>query len=99
MHEAGAAVLRVAPEKFWDFSAVLYNRQSEFFDVAVVNETRNNTYRRLAKVAAEAGVNEKQVFDLLTVDESPAGKEDLNSGNGVTNDIKRMVKVGGRTVC
>lgn len=87
-------VLRVAPEKFWDFSAALFNRQTEFFDVAVVNETRNNTYRRLAKVAAEAGVNEQQVFDLLTVDENPASKEDLNSGNRVTDDVKRMVKVG-----
>ncbi|KAL8894842.1 MAG: hypothetical protein Q9207_008396, partial [Kuettlingeria erythrocarpa] len=31
-HEAGAAVLRLAPEKFWDFSKALFDRQKEFFD-------------------------------------------------------------------
>jgi hypothetical protein len=36
--QAGAAVLRLAPEKFWQFSAALFQNQAEFFDVSVVNE-------------------------------------------------------------
>ncbi|KAJ5092230.1 hypothetical protein NUU61_007100 [Penicillium alfredii] len=91
-HEAGAAVLRVTPEKFWDFSAALFKRQTEFFDVSVVNETRNKTYERLAKIAGEVGVDQKKVLDLLIISETPRDDGQLNSGNQVTNDIKWMVK-------
>lgn len=92
-HEAGAAVLKVAPEKFWEFSRALFKQQTEFFDVNVVNETRNDTYRRLARIAANVGVDEKRVLDLLIVSDKPGEDGSLNSGNGVTNDIKLMTKV------
>jgi len=88
VHEAGAAVLKVAPEKFWEFSAVLFKRQAEYFDEKVVNETRNNTYKRLAALAATVGIDEKKIFDLLVIKEG----DGLNKGNGVTNDIKLLVK-------
>jgi protein-disulfide isomerase len=91
-HEAGAAVLRLAPEKFWDFSSALFERQTEFFDVSLVNETRNKTYERLAKVAGSVGLDESKVLDLLKVSESPGEEGQLNIGNQVTNDIKLMVK-------
>lgn len=97
-HEAGAAVLKIAPEKFWDFSAALFEQQTEFFDVSVVNETRNNTYERLAKIAASVGVDEHKVLDLLTVSATPGAGGELNSGNQVTNDIKLMIKVCARLV-
>ena len=92
-HEAGAAVLRLAPEKFWDFSAVLFKRQVEFFDVNVVNETRNKTYERLAQIARSVGVDDQEFLNLLTVPETPGGDGQLNMGNQVTNDIKWMVKM------
>lgn len=92
-HEAGAAVLKVAPEKFWEFSRALFRQQTEFFDVNVVNETRNDTYRRLARIAASVGVDEKRVLDLLIVSDKPGEDGSLNNGNGVTNDIKLMTKV------
>lgn len=60
-HEAAYAVLQVQPDKFWTFSEKLFEKQKEFFDVSVVNEGRNKTYERLAKVAAEVGVEEKKV--------------------------------------
>ncbi|KAL1982311.1 hypothetical protein VTN96DRAFT_1469 [Rasamsonia emersonii] len=91
-HEAGAAVLKVAPEKFWEFSRALFRQQTEFFDVNVVNETRNDTYRRLARIAASVGVDEKRVLDLLIVSDKPGEDGSLNNGNGVTNDIKLMTK-------
>lgn len=92
-HEAGAAVLKIAPEKFWDFSAALFKGQAEFFDANTARETRNQTYQRLAKVAGQVGINESQVFELLKVNENTADQGKLHDGNQVTNDIKQMVKV------
>ncbi|KAL2373840.1 hypothetical protein BDBG_00973 [Blastomyces gilchristii SLH14081] len=91
-HEAGVAVLKLAPEKFWPFSAALFAKQAEFFDVNVVNEKRNDTYMRLAKIGAEVGVDEGAMLQLLTVSDQPDKDGGLNIGNGVTNDLKVMVK-------
>lgn len=91
-HEAGYAVLKLSPEKFYDFSEVLFERQKEFFDVSVVNETRNNTYKRLAKIAGEVGVDEGKVYELLKIGEEPGEDGSLNSGNGVTDAVKVQVK-------
>lgn len=59
----------------------------------VVNEVRNDTYKRLAKLAASVGIDEKKFYELLVIPEKPAEDGSLNIGNGVTNDIKVMVKV------
>ncbi|KAL4927940.1 DsbA family protein [Aspergillus undulatus] len=79
-HEAGAAILKIAPHKFWEFSAALFERQVEFFDVNVVNETQS------------VGVNRKDILELLIVAEKPDENGQLNTGNKVTNDIKLMIK-------
>lgn len=92
VHEAAAAVLKIAPERFWQFSADLFKHQEEFFDVNVVNETRNKTYERLAKIAGGVGVDERQVLELLTIKEKSDNGQ-LNSGNQVTSDIKLMVRL------
>lgn len=93
MHETGLAVLRLAPEKFWAFSGELFAVQTEFYDISVVNETRNNTYRRLAKVAAKVGVSEDEVYNLLAIPEKVGEDGSLNKGNGVTNDLKVVTKM------
>lgn len=93
MHEAGAAVLKTNPDKFWDFSKALFDKQTDFFDVNVVNETRNKTYERLAKIAGEVGVDSKKIYQLLEVSDKPDKDGNTNTGNGVTDDIKIMVKV------
>lgn len=60
----------------------------------VVNETRNQTYRRLAKLAGTVeGVEEERVYGLLEVGDQPGEDGGLNVGNGVTDDVKLMVKV------
>lgn len=98
VHEAGAAVLRLAPDKFYDFSAALFDKQTEYFDVSVVNETRNATYKRLAKLAASsAGVKEDEVYGLLEIPDKPGEDGALNSGNKVTDDVKVMVKTNRMT--
>lgn len=92
-HEAGVAVLQSAPKSFWAFSAKLFEQQTDFFDVNVVNETRNDTYKRLAKLAGSVhGVDEKTVLDLLLVSDKASDDGSLNVGNKVTNDLKFMVK-------
>ncbi|KAK6368198.1 hypothetical protein LTS17_009939 [Exophiala oligosperma] len=93
VHEAGAAVLQTAPKSFWAFSEKLFQQQTDYFDVNVVNEVRNDTYRRLAKLAGTVdGVDEKTILDLLLVPVKPDDDGGLNIGNKVTNDVKLMVK-------
>ncbi|KAF2736639.1 hypothetical protein EJ04DRAFT_462697 [Polyplosphaeria fusca] len=93
-HEAGIAVLQLAPPaKFLDFSAALFERQAEFFDANVVNETRNATYKRLAAIAGGVGVDEKGVYERLEISDRPGEDGGLNGGNGVTADVKVLVKM------
>lgn len=92
VHEAGVAVLQTHPDKFWDFSKALFDKQTDFFDVSVVNESRNKTYERLAKLAGGVGVDEKKIYGLLEVSDKPDKDGSMNIGNGVTNDVKLMVK-------
>ena len=93
VHEAGVAVLKLAPGKFWDFSAALFAAQKDYFDVNVVNEGRNQTYARLAKLAAgSTGVSEAEYVKLLQIPETAADDGSLNVGNGVTNDLKLLIK-------
>lgn len=92
-HEAALAVLRLAPEKYYEYSAALFREQKSYFDVSVVNEARNATYQRLAKLAGTVGVDEAKVLELLTIADKPGEDGSLNSGNGVTNDLKVVVKM------
>lgn len=91
VHEAGLAVSRLAPEKFWEFSFALFGAQREYFDLALLDEKRNDTYRRLAKLAGSVGVSEDEVYDLLKIEGDKNG-DSLNVGNKVTNDLKLIIK-------
>ena len=85
---------RLAPDQFWAFSAALFEQQVSFFDLGVVDETRNATYKRLAKLAEESldGVDGQKVYELLEVKEGEdAGVR--NAGNAVTGDVKLIVKM------
>ncbi|KAK1757370.1 hypothetical protein QBC47DRAFT_375806 [Echria macrotheca] len=96
-HEAALAVLRLtssSPQKFWSFTAALLAAQRDYFDVNVVSEPRNTTYRRLAKLAASSvDVDEEEVYKLLAVPDRPAEDGSLNVGNAVTNDLKLLVRL------
>jgi hypothetical protein len=59
----------------------------------VVNETRNQTYARLAKLGAKVGVDEAEMLKLLTISDKPGEDGSLNTGNAVTNDLKVLVKM------
>jgi protein-disulfide isomerase len=94
VHEAALAVQRLAPDHFWSFSAVLFEHQANYFDEKVVNEPRNATYARLAKLAAGAvpGLNDHEIYKLLEIKEAGA-EGPKNQGNAVTNDVKTIVKM------
>jgi protein-disulfide isomerase len=92
VHEAGYAVQKVDSSKFYDFSEKLFDQQKDFFDISVVNETRNFTYKRLANIASSVGIDGSKVFKLLEISDKPAEDGGLNSGNGVTDDVKVQVK-------
>lgn len=100
VHEAALAVLKLtssSPEKFWAFSAALFEHQKDYFDVNVVNETRNATYARLAKLAkGKVALGEEDMMKLLSISDKPNDKGDLNSGNGVTADVKTVTKMARR---
>ncbi|KAF7511408.1 hypothetical protein GJ744_004597 [Endocarpon pusillum] len=69
-HEAALAVLRLAPTEFWEYSAALFERQTEFFDASVVGEGRNETYGRLVRLAEErVGVDGGEMMALLRIAE------------------------------
>ncbi|KAH7319345.1 hypothetical protein BKA65DRAFT_99988 [Rhexocercosporidium sp. MPI-PUGE-AT-0058] len=93
VHEAGVAVLKLQPSKFFDFSKALFDDSKSFYDVNIVNETRNKTYERLAKIGGKVGVNEQEMYNLLHISDKPAEDGSLNSGNGVTNELKVLVKM------
>lgn len=85
VHEAALAVGRLAPQGLLAFAVALMQRQTEYFDVAVVGETRNQTYGRLAKLAEDvAGVRADDILDLLRISDTPCeGYGALNVGNQV----------------
>lgn len=85
--------MKIEPAKFWPYSAALMKNQKDFFDVNVVNETRNETYKRLAKLGTSVGVDESQIFKLLEISDKPAADGSLNTGNAVTDDLKVLVKM------
>jgi hypothetical protein len=91
---------KLRPSSKWVPSSVLtalapqalFDKQTEYFDVNVVNETRNNTYSRLSKLASTVGLDEKKIYSLLEISDKPGEDGSLNSGNKVTNDIKLLTK-------
>jgi hypothetical protein len=71
----------------------LFDESKSFYDVNVVNETRNQTYARLAKIGASVGINESEMYNLLKISDKPGEDGSLNGGNGVTNELKVLVKM------
>ena len=61
-----------------------------------MNEGRNETYARLAALAEKVKIPKTDVLKLLNVSDKPGEDGSLNIGNGVTDDVKLMVKVSTR---
>uniref|UniRef100_A0A060TB17 ARAD1B11990p n=1 Tax=Blastobotrys adeninivorans TaxID=409370 RepID=A0A060TB17_BLAAD len=92
VHEAGIAVSLLGKDKdFWTFSKALFDHSEEYYDEPVYNETRAQTYQRLAElVAANSSVSKDQFLDVVAI----KGTEPKNGGNKLQNDFKQFVKTG-----
>ncbi|KAJ3316570.1 hypothetical protein HDV06_003226 [Boothiomyces sp. JEL0866] len=88
VHEASLAVEKLAPEKFLEYSKVLFDNQESFFDTAVDSKTRNEIYGELADLASPF-VNKEEFLNLLRIDTSTKH----NNGNQVTAEFKRHLKI------
>lgn len=91
VHEAGIAVGIIQPNKFWEFSKILFKESEKFYDLNTKDKSRTQIVGELADLAAKVGVDEAKVADLLSI-QSPNGA--LNGGSKVTNDLKAFIRVG-----
>jgi len=93
VHEAGLAVARLHPDKFWVFSRALFEEQEKYFDTAVLKETREQTYAKLAELAHRtAGVDKEKFLQLLAVKPSQEHGKESNAGNDITVDLKLFIR-------
>jgi len=93
-HEAGLAVERVDPSKFWAFSVALFRVQTQYYDSSTATETRLDMYKRLAKLAEETvKVPAAEVLKHLNFEPVQIGSsEGHNVGNAVlTSDVGRLI--------
>jgi protein-disulfide isomerase len=91
VHEAGLAVSRLEPSKFWDFSYALFEDSEYYYDEHTYEETRPQTYERLAELAHKSvGIDKKAFLDLVSV---PASNTPKNAGSKITNDLKAFIRV------
>ncbi|PRP85774.1 hypothetical protein PROFUN_05966 [Planoprotostelium fungivorum] len=93
VNEAGLAIERLAPNKFFEFSTLLFEHQKDYFDENVADKSRNDTYRSLSALAEKVGVDRQQFLDLLIIPTGP-NVEVKNGGNKLQNDLKLVIRAG-----
>lgn len=90
VHEAAIAVGLIAPEKFWEFSDALFEESPSYYDEPLYNETRPETYQRLAELAHRSvGINTEEFLKLVSV---PPSDVPLNKGNAIAVNVKYFIK-------
>ncbi|KAL9713041.1 hypothetical protein Ac2012v2_004282 [Leucoagaricus gongylophorus] len=87
-HEAGLAVLKASPDKFWTFSRLLFDNQGDYFDEPTLDLTPRQIRDNLAALAGQVISSEavESVRKFLTLKGTP------NGGNAVTDDLKYNIK-------
>ncbi|KTW30716.1 hypothetical protein T552_00428 [Pneumocystis carinii B80] len=99
VHEAVLAVSKLSENQTVEFIAELFEHQEEYFDTALVNETRIDTYKRLSLLAEKAvNIDRDKFLDLLHIENAKPGEKGHNVGNKVTADLKLHIK-NGRSRC
>ncbi|TEB37097.1 hypothetical protein FA13DRAFT_1726232 [Coprinellus micaceus] len=88
-HEAGLAVLRAAPEKFWEFSIALFKNQADYFDAPTLHLTTAQIRDSLIALAGTIITPEQveKVKGLLRL-----GEAHPNAGTAVVDDLKYTIK-------
>ncbi|GJE84858.1 thioredoxin-like protein [Phanerochaete sordida] len=89
LHEAGLAMVRVAPEQFWPFSLAIWAHHKEYHDLPAADMTPRQVRHKITDLAVQfIGEGRRQAFlDLLTNSDTQP-----NYGVAVTNDLKYTVR-------
>jgi len=88
VHEAAVAVVRVAPEKFYEFHLALMNAQQDYFDIPSSQRTPVQTREKLVELAAPiVGSDKVEALKFLL-----QHKTTPNGGTDVTEDLKYTIK-------
>ncbi|GMM38665.1 hypothetical protein DASC09_060040 [Saccharomycopsis crataegensis] len=98
--EALLAINKLAPTESWNFTKALMEHQRDYFDTAIINNTRNELYQKISKFAVEQldltkkyNVTEEDVYKALYIREkTPEENEYENINNEITNDLKYFVR-------
>ncbi|CAG8517050.1 192_t:CDS:2 [Paraglomus brasilianum] len=91
VNEAALAVEKLNPSKFYEFSAVLYEAQKQYFDEVTYTQSRAQIHESLSKLAGSVGVSPEEFLKLLRVGDADNPR---NYGNGVTAELKYHIKLG-----
>jgi len=98
LHEAALAVARAGgDEKFWAFSAALFDKPQYFYDINAFHLSRAEMYRKLSDLAEQTcggSLQAADVWKLLALKPrgEPGSPGELNVGNSVTEELKWAVK-------
>ncbi|KAG8681130.1 hypothetical protein FRC08_015822 [Ceratobasidium sp. 394] len=87
LHEAALAVGRVAPDRFWEYTSIVFKNQETFFDIPASSLTPVQIREKLVALVPD-GVDKSKVADLLVHKTTP------NGGVDVTDDLKYNIKLG-----
>ncbi|CCJ29219.1 unnamed protein product [Pneumocystis jirovecii] len=93
LHEAVLAVSKLSESQTINFTAQLFEHQEEYFDTALVQESRLETYKRLSVLAKNTtGIDPDKFMDLLYIEGTKIGEKGCNVGNKVTTDLKLLIR-------
>lgn len=83
-------------KSFWEYSRVLFAESRSFYDEAVYNDTRYQTWENLVELVDQCKVGKYDKNKILSLLEIPVvpGAKPANAGNKITNLIKSVSKYG-----
>ncbi|KAG4302306.1 hypothetical protein PCANB_001478 [Pneumocystis canis] len=93
LHEAALAVSKLSENQTMKFVSELFEHQEEYFDTALAEESRIETYKRLSVLAKNTvDIDSDKFLELLNVQSTKVGEKGFNVGNKVTSDLKQQIK-------
>lgn len=95
LHEVSFAVARVAPEWFWNYSKLMFEHITDFYDTEIANFTREELVEKVLKVSEEGNggsITSQQVDEIRSLVTIPKVDRPGNPGTGVAVDTKYFAR-------
>lgn len=91
LHEIGIALSKVVPEKFWEYSGLVFDLIEHWYDTEIIDMTRGDIIESVLKEVAPLVTETqlKQIRGLVSIRRSTIPD---NTGNGVTGDVKYFTR-------